>query len=133
MWTNVASFFQGWIMARGNDSLGIVGMEQTRANLGEQEIDKSCYLGLLGESYLQAGDVKRAADTLDEALALVEHTGENYFTAELLRLRGEVEFRCGRTNEAERYIGSAITFACRQGATLWERKALQSLKALMGG
>ncbi|WP_077966018.1 AAA family ATPase [Ensifer adhaerens] len=133
MWTNVASFFQGWIMARGNDSLGIVGMEQTRANLGEQEIDKSCYLGLLGESYLQAGDVKRAADTLDEALALVEHTGENYFTAELLRLRGEVEFRCGRTNEAERYIRSAIAFACRQGATLWERKALQSLKALMDG
>ncbi|WP_040678618.1 ATP-binding protein [Rhizobium mesoamericanum] len=130
MWTNVASFFQGWILARGNDPLGIAKMEQTCANLGEQEIDKSCYLGLLGESYLQAGNIKRAAATLDEALALAEHTGENYFTAELLRLRGKVELRCGRENRAVYYISAAIDFARRQGATTWERKASQTLKAL---
>ena len=133
MWTNVASFFQGWIMARGNDPLGIAKMEQTCSNLGDQEIDKSCYLGLLGESYLQAGDFTRAAATLDEALALVKQTGENYFTAELLRLRGKVELRSGRKSGAAHYIREALAFARQQGATTWERKAIQTLQTLTEG
>jgi len=134
MWRNVASFFQGWIMARGDGNpLGLEKMQATCANLGEHEIDKSCYLGLMGEGYMQMGDLKQAADTLDEALKLVKHTGENYFTAELLRLRGDVELRSGDKTSAEHYLQEAIAFARRQGATAWERKAIQSLKAITNG
>ncbi len=131
MWGNVASFFQGWITAHSEDySPGIVKMEETCANLGEQEIDKSCYLGLLAGSYLRTGSVDAAASTLNDAFALVEQTGENYYTAELLRLRGEVELRIGNRSGAEDFLRRALDFARRQGATTWERKALRSLKAL---
>lgn len=131
MWANVASFFQGWIMEHGENKLaGIERMEETYANLGEQEIDRSCYLGLLAGSHLRTGNLDRAAATLDEAFALVKRTGENYFTAELLRLRGEVEIRLGRENDAEQSFRDALDFARRQGAGTWERKALQSLKSL---
>ncbi len=132
MWTNVASFFQGWIMARGDGNpLGLEQMQTTCTNLGEQEIDKTCYLGLLAGCYLQMGDVKQAAITLNDALTQVEHTGENYFTAELLRLRGEVEVRLDRDdNDAEHYFQRALAFARRQGSVTWERKAAVSLSSL---
>ena len=109
---------------------GLEQMRQTCDNLGNQEIDKSCYLGLLADGYLQAEDFDNAGDTADEALELTRNTGENYFTAELLRIKGEVFRMKNAVDDAEASFQKAIDFARGQGATWWEKKATESLALL---
>ncbi|HTF70606.1 MAG TPA: adenylate/guanylate cyclase domain-containing protein [Edaphobacter sp.] len=131
LWLHMGSFFEGWAMVRAERNFdGLEKMRTTCDNLGDQEIDKSCYLGLLAECYLQAREVEKASDTVDEALDLVSHTKENYFTAELLRLKGEVLRMKNATGDAEAFFQKAIVFAHNQAAKSWERKATQSLAEL---
>ena len=131
MWLNMGLFFHGWATVRGDGDFA--GLEQMRSicdNLGDQEIDKSCYLGLLADCYLRAQDIANAADTVDEALELISNTGENYFTAELLRLKGEVLRMKNAVADAEVSFQKAIEFAHKQGAKCWEQKAAESLAKL---
>lgn len=129
MWLNVASFFQGWILVKtGHDLQGLLKMQTTCDNLGEQEIDKSCYLALLADAHLEMGDMSRASATIEAALDLVGHTGENYFTAELLRLQGEVQRRIDPGSRiAETSFLQALSLSRHQGASCWELKTLESL------
>ena len=46
------------------------------------------FLGMLAEAQRTAGQCEAAAQTLDDALAMVERTGERFYAAELHRLRG---------------------------------------------
>ena len=121
MWQNMGSFFEGWAMVRaGHSDAGLEQMHKICANLGEQEIDKSCYLALLAGSQLQSGDTEGAAKTLKDAFTLVKATGENYFTAELMRLDGEIKMRRHEQQEALASFRKAAAFARRQGAKAWE-------------
>jgi predicted ATPase/class 3 adenylate cyclase len=131
MWLNMGLFFHGWATVRAEGNFA--GLEEMRSicnNLGDQEIDKSCYLGLLADCYLQAQDIANAADTVDEALELISNTGENYFTAELLRIKGEVLRIENAVADAEASLQKAIDFAHKQGAQCWEQKAAESLAKL---
>ncbi|PZM08813.1 adenylate/guanylate cyclase domain-containing protein [Rhizobium tubonense] len=132
MWLNMASFFHGLVMVRRDgDANGLEKMRKTCDNLGEQEIDKSCYLGLLADCYLETGDIASAAATIDQALELVGNTGENYFTAELLRLDAEVHLRANPAAEdIEEHFRKAIEFARHQGAGMWEQKTIDRLANL---
>ncbi|MBB3454517.1 putative ATPase/class 3 adenylate cyclase [Rhizobium sp. BK313] len=134
MWQNMASFFQGWLMVRLDNNLsGLAKMRHTCDNLGEQQTDKSCYLGLLADCYLQSGDLDACFATLNQALELVANTGENYFTAELLRLKGEALSRANSAqDEAESCLSKAIEFARRQEAHAWEMKAAKTLHRIQG-
>lgn len=132
LWLNMGSFFEGWSMVRaGHNVAGLEQMQKTCANLGDQEIDKSCYLGLLGGSQLESGDIDGAAKTLKEALTLVKGTGEHYFTAELMRLDGEIKMRRHEQQEALTAFRKAAAYARKQGAKAWELKATESLAQLL--
>jgi predicted ATPase/class 3 adenylate cyclase len=132
MWLNMASFFQGLVMVRANgDTGGLEKMRKTCDNLGDQEIDKSCYLGLLANSYLDTGDIAGAAATVEQALELVNSSGENYFTAELLRLKAEVQLITNpEAADIEDSFRKAVEFARLQGATMWEHRIIARLEYL---
>ncbi len=131
LWLKMGDFFEGLAMVRADQNfVGLQQMRKTCNNLGDQEIDKSCYLGLLADCYLHAGDIKNAAATVEEALELVGHTGENYFTAELHRIKGKVLRMDGAIVDAEASLQEAISFARDQGAKSWEQKATASLAEL---
>jgi len=92
LWLNMATFFQGWMLVvTRQDASGLDQMRHICDNMGEQEIDKTCYLGVLAETYLRLGRIAEASDTVQQALALAKKTGERYYFAELLRLRGELK------------------------------------------
>lgn len=92
---------------------------------------KSCYLGLLADCYLETGDIENAASTLNQALTLVSHTGEHYFTAELLSLKAEVLRRTNPSaDDIEGSFREAIAFARNKGAANRERKTMESLAKL---
>ncbi|WP_086998572.1 ATP-binding protein [Rhizobium sullae] len=131
LWLNMASFFHGWMLVvTRQDASGLDQMRHICDNMGEQEIDKTCYLGILAESYLRLGRIPDASATVEQALALAEKTGEHYFTAELLRLQGELN---AQTSEegwgAQAALRRSIAFARRQGSKTWELRAKQTLEA----
>ena len=96
LWANMAQIFRGWTMADIEGSrAGTALMQKTIQALEDQEVDKSCYLGLLGKAYLRTGQFERAGEAVRQGLNHANKFGEHYYTAELLRLRGEVELCCG--------------------------------------
>ena len=133
LWTNMAHIFRGWAMAEieGTKAWTASTQEAIQA-LENQEVDKSCYLGLLGSAYLRTGELEKAAETVRQGLDHAKKFGEHYYTAELLRLRGEVELRLDcDTTLAEASFREAMTFAKGQAAKSWELKAAESLTQLV--
>ncbi|KQS89023.1 adenylate cyclase [Rhizobium sp. Leaf391] len=130
LWLNMALFFQGWMMVTNHqDASGLLRMQHICDNMGEQEIDKTCYLGILAESYLIMDRIPEASHTVDQALALADRTRERYFAAELLRLKGEMEASVGIAT-ARAVLRKSTAIARKQGARTWERRAMQTLAAL---
>jgi predicted ATPase/class 3 adenylate cyclase len=133
LWTNMAQIFRGWAMADIDGSLAAAAsMHDAVKALEDQEVDKSCYLGLLGKTYLRTGQLERAAEAASQGLNQANKKGEHYYTAELLRLRGEVELCRGiGADVAEASFREAIAFAQGQAAKSWELKAAESLTRLL--
>jgi predicted ATPase len=108
------------------------GIAQIREGLAaRQSVGARCYgsgiLGSLAQAQAEAGQPKAGLNTLAEALALVEQTGERYCEAELHRLRGELLRMQAHDTEAEVSLQKAIELARRQHAKSWELRASTSL------
>ena len=107
-------------------------MALTESDLEDQEVDKSCYLGLLAKAFMNSGQFDIAAETVEKGLREAEKIGEHYFTAALLRIRGEIELANGTGDRAaEASFREAIAFARRQNARSWELQATNSLAKLL--
>jgi tetratricopeptide (TPR) repeat protein len=133
LWTKMAHFFRGWAMADiSGSSEGTSLMQETVRDLEDQEVDKSCYLGLLGKALLRSGQLDRAAEAVRQGLDQSNKIGEHYYTAELLRLRGEIAASsASEPNVAEASFREAIAFAQGQAARSWERNASESLSRFL--
>jgi predicted ATPase len=77
-----------------------------------------------------AGQIEEAVTLLDDALQIVERTGERWFAAELNRHKGELLLRQGHTDAAEELYRKALSIARDQEAKLWELRAAVSLARL---
>ena len=91
-------------------------------------------LGLLSDARIKAEQPSEAIKAVEEAISLVETTGERFYSAELYRLHGELLARAsiGRRDEAKPEFDRAIKIATQQGAISLERKARDSLRRLFG-
>jgi len=67
---------------------------------------------------------------LDDALRIVETTGERWFSAELNRHKGRLLLRQGYAEAAENLYCKALSIAREQEAKLWELRAAVSLARL---
>jgi predicted ATPase len=67
---------------------------------------------------------------LDDALQIVERTGERWFAAELNRHKGRLLLQQGHSEAAEELYRKALSIAEEQGAKLWEMRAAVSLARL---
>jgi predicted ATPase/class 3 adenylate cyclase len=96
------------------------------------EVNRSFPLGCTIEAYRRAGQVDTGLALADEALAFIARTGERYYEAEIVRLRGEllVTGAPARATEAEADFRRALDIAHRQGARLLELRAAMSLHRL---
>jgi predicted ATPase len=90
------------------------------------------FLALLAEAYGQEGQVEAGLAALDEALAVMQVTGERWGEAELYRLRGELLLRPpGQdAHQAESCFQQALAVARQQQAKSWELRAAVSLARL---
>jgi predicted ATPase len=90
------------------------------------------FLGLLAEGYGAEGNCEAGLQTLTEALALVEQTGERYWGAELYRLRGNLLGLCVDSDDSavEACYRRAMDIAGNQQAKSLELRAATSLVRL---
>ena len=77
-----------------------------------------------------AGQAEEALTLLDEALEIVERTGERWFAAELNRRKGELLLHQGHAEAAEEFYRKALSIAEEQEAKLWELRAAVGLARL---
>jgi predicted ATPase len=88
------------------------------------------YVALLASACEIAGQMEDALTHLDEALQIVERTGERWFAAELNRHKGRLLLRQGHSEAAEEPYRKALSIAREQEAKLWELRAAASLAQL---
>jgi predicted ATPase len=88
------------------------------------------YIALLARACEIAGQIEQAMTLLDDALEIVERTGERWFAAELNRHKGQLLLRQGHSEAAEELYRKALSIAEEQTAKLWELRAAVSLARL---
>ena len=84
-------------------------------------------LSCLARGHAGAGDVAAALDFADQALSEIERSGERWWQAEALRIKGEILLQAAQPEEAFRHFAHAESCAQRQGARFWELRAARSL------
>ena len=125
--------FCGWAKVKDGDvaagiSLLRTGLPAYRATGTEMFI--SHFIALLAAAHEIAGNVKEALALVDDALQLIEKTGERWFAAELNRHKGWLLLREGQAEAAEELYRKALSIAREQEAKLWELRAAVSLTQL---
>jgi predicted ATPase len=88
------------------------------------------HVALLARACEIEGQIVEALTLLDEALQIVERTGERWLAAELNRHKGQLQLRQGHDEAAEQLYRKALSIAQEQGAKLWELRASTSLARL---
>ncbi|MBI3801338.1 MAG: AAA family ATPase [Deltaproteobacteria bacterium] len=113
-WLAVGTILQGWALAdQGQAEEGIAqmrrGLAAARATGAESQL--SHLLALLTGAYGKAEQTEEGLNTLAEALAVVNKTGERYYEAELYRLKGTLTLQSqvpGPKSQVEENPESAI-------------------------
>jgi len=132
-WGAMGAICRGWVKVKSGDvaegiSLLRSGSAAYRATGAELWMPH--YVAFLTKAYEIAGQAQEAEALLDEALRIVERTGERWFVAELNRHKGRLLLRQGHSEAAEELYRKALSIARQQEAKLWELRAAASLARL---
>jgi predicted ATPase len=130
-WAAEGTICRGWVKVKHGDvtegmSLLRIGSGAYRATGAELWLPY--HIALLARACGNAGQIEEAATLFDNALQIVERTGERWFEAELNRLKGQL--RQGDAEPAEELYCKALSIAVEQEAKLWELRAAASLAQL---
>ena len=86
--------------------------------------------GLLARLYLAAGRAAEGLGAIEEGLTTARDTGQAFWNAELLRLKGELlEVSRAPPAESRQAFSQALEIARAQGATMLVRRAEESLQS----
>jgi class 3 adenylate cyclase/predicted ATPase len=132
-WRAQGTIYRAWLKVKNGDvmegkSLLRSGSAAYRASGAELYVPH--YLDLLAAACEIAGQVEECLALLDDALQIVERTGERWFAAELNRHKGQLLLRQGHSKAAEELYYKALGIAQEQEAKLWELRAAVSLARL---
>ncbi len=127
------AIYRGWVKAKHADvteGLSLLRAGSSAYCATGATVWMPLYIALLAAACEIAGQIEEAAARLDQALQLVERTGERWFAAELDRQRGQLLLRQGHPEAAEELYREALSIAREQEAKLWELRAAASLARL---
>jgi class 3 adenylate cyclase/predicted ATPase len=133
LWRAMGRIYRGWVGVNNSDvvegiSLMRRGLAAYRATGAEAFVPYQ--IALLAKACEIAGQIEEAADLLDDALQIIERTGERWLEAELHRHKGQLLLRQGRSEAAEELYRKALEIAKQQKAKLWQLRAAMSLARL---
>jgi class 3 adenylate cyclase/predicted ATPase len=127
------TIYRGWFKVKNGDvaegmSLLRTGSAAFRAT-GAKAL-MPYHTGLLARACEIAGQIEEGLTIFDEALQIVDSTGDRFLEAELNRHKGQLLLRQGHSEAAEELYRKALSIAEEQGAKLWELRAAASLARL---
>jgi hypothetical protein len=112
----------------GRRGAGEAGLQQLRESFAHFEAAALTWLGfgwyLLADLLQHSRDLGGAASAIARASAMVEDAGFLWLQGEVLRLRGVIAARRGRTAEAERCLDTAVRHAQDTGSILFGSRAV---------
>jgi predicted ATPase len=132
-WRAQGAIYGGWVKVKNGDvteGLALLHSSSIAYRAIGTESLMPHYMALLASACEIAGQMKEASTLLDDALRIVERTGERWFAAELNRHKGELLLQQGHAEAAEELYRKALTIAREQEAKLWELRAAASLARL---
>ena len=132
----VCTLYRGWALAeQGNEAEGLSEMLRGLAayRASGASLGLPYQLARFAEVYSRIGQVQEGLNSLTEALALTEKTGDRRWLAELHRLKGVLTLQShgGFQHEAEESFQRAISIARGQHAKSVELRATTSLARLL--
>jgi predicted ATPase len=132
-WRMQAAIYRGWVKVKNGDvteGMSLLRSGSSAYRVAGAELLVPHYIALLAVACEIAGQVEEASTLLDEALHIVERTGERWLEAELNRHKGQLLQQQGHSEGAEALYRRALSIAEEQGAKLWELRAAASLARL---
>jgi len=133
LWSAWGTIYLGWLKVKtGGAPKGILYLRNGLAAYQASGADTWLphFLSLLARACEIAGQAEEGLALLNDALQIVERTGERWFTAELYRHKGQLVLRRGNSDAAEKLYSKALSIALEQEAKLWELRAAVSLARL---
>jgi class 3 adenylate cyclase/predicted ATPase len=133
VWRAQGTILRGWVKVKNGDvAEGISLLRSGSSAYGATGAVAYMphFLALLAGACEIAGQVEDAGNLFDDALQIVERTGQRWLAAELNRLKGKLLLRQGHSEAAEQLYWKALGIAQEQGAKLWELRATVSLAKL---
>lgn len=129
LWRSGAVILRGW--ARGRQGSAEQGLAEIREGIAAwratgAEIARPYFQAMLAQVCAAAGRDAEALTAAEEGLALGEANGERWWSAGLLRLKGEA-LAVGGAADAQSWIEEALILARTQGARIFEQRAAKSL------
>ena len=139
--TAVATVLHGWaLVEQGHAKEGLAQSREgiAMSEAGETVLLRPYYLGLLAAGYAKQGDTAQGLGLINQALELIEQTGEEWWAAELWRTKGTLlqsqgissGGKTGQAGHFEECLLRARTLARRQQAKALELRAAIGLGRL---
>ncbi len=135
-WIVLGDILRGWLLAQTGEpmegakliSLGLANYRATGARLGE-----SWFYLMLADAYEKNGQFSEALAQISNALEHIRETEEEYYAAEVHRIKGELLLVGGKAAHAEVEVcfRRALEIADRQDAKGWELRAAMSMAKLL--
>ena len=130
VWGAQGTIFRGWVTVKKGDvteGISLLRSGSIAYRATGTEAFMPYYTALMARACEIAAQVGEGLTLLDDALQIVERTGERWFAAELNRHKGELLLQQGNAEAAEELYRSALSIAEQQEAKLWELRAAVSL------
>jgi predicted ATPase len=129
LYSAAGTILRGWVKVKNGDvaeGMSLLRSGSIAYRATGQEAWVPYFISLLAAACEIAGQVGEGLTLLDDALAIVESTGERWFAAELNRHKGQLLLRQGHSDAAEVLYRKALSIPEAQGAKLWELRAAAS-------
>jgi predicted ATPase len=132
-WGAQGTIYHGWVKVKNGDvteGFALLRSGSTAYRTTGAQGNMPYHIALLVAACEVAGQIEEGLPLLDDALQIVEGTGERWVAAELHRHKGRLLLRQGHPEAAEELYRKALSIAREQEAKLWELRAAASLAQL---
>lgn len=120
-WITLGSVIAGWSKAcagKFSEGLGMIKTGLANYRGAGAGLSQTLQLSIEADACLQAGELDRSIHCLQEAIAMAEQTGENFWLSDIYRLMGETLARLEDSKGAELSLIHAIDIAKKQEAPM---------------
>jgi len=132
-WGAQGTIYRGWAKVKNGEvaeGMSLLRSGSTAYLTTGAQGNMPYHIALLAAACETTGRVEEGLTLLDDALQIVERTGERWLLAELRRHKGQLMLQQGHTKAAEELYRKALSIAAEQEAKMWELRAGVSLARL---